>query len=431
MLSTIIVNSNTKSIKKAIWIYFWLLILEGALRKWILPGLSTPLLIVRDPVAIYLIYLAFSNRNFKFNNYIIIGWFLTIISIILSLLIGHSNLFVALFGARIMILHFPVIFIIGYFFNFDDLLKMGKILIILAIPMTILIALQYYSPQSAFVNRGVAGDTEGSGFGNVSGFSRPSGIFSFTSGLVLFYTTTIPFLFYFWLSKYKINKKLLISSTFALILAIPLSISRTLVFSFILSFFFMIVMSIINRKKITTIIIFPFVLIIIVGILQNVSIFKESVVVITERFTGAMEAEGDVIQGTIGKRFLGSFLGPLLEIEKYDFFTGNLGLGTNAGAKLQSGSTNFIISETEWGRIVGERGILIGFMILFLRLSFGILLFIKSFRVLRKDNILPWLLISVSFLAIINGQWAIPTNLGFSILLGGITIASLKIKKNN
>jgi hypothetical protein len=29
--------------------YFWLLIFEGALRKWVVPGLSDPLLLARDP----------------------------------------------------------------------------------------------------------------------------------------------------------------------------------------------------------------------------------------------------------------------------------------------------------------------------------------------------------------------------------------------
>ena len=36
-------------IKKLIWAYFLLLLFEGALRKWFLPGLSQGLLIIRDP----------------------------------------------------------------------------------------------------------------------------------------------------------------------------------------------------------------------------------------------------------------------------------------------------------------------------------------------------------------------------------------------
>ena len=44
--------NNRRKVQLLLWTYFWLLIFEGALRKWVLPGLSNPLLIVRDPVAI-------------------------------------------------------------------------------------------------------------------------------------------------------------------------------------------------------------------------------------------------------------------------------------------------------------------------------------------------------------------------------------------
>ena len=51
-------NIQTRQrIKTLIWIYFWLLIFEGALRKWFLPSLSSPLLLVRDPVALFAIFL--------------------------------------------------------------------------------------------------------------------------------------------------------------------------------------------------------------------------------------------------------------------------------------------------------------------------------------------------------------------------------------
>jgi hypothetical protein len=39
-------------------------------------------------------------------------------------------------------------------------------------------------------------------------------------------------------------------------------------------------------------------------------------------------------------------------------------MGTNAGAKILTGSTNFLVSEGEWGRVTGERGILLGEVII-------------------------------------------------------------------
>ncbi len=43
-----IIYSDNLILKKGIWLYFFLLLFEGALRKWVLPSLSAPLLIVRD-----------------------------------------------------------------------------------------------------------------------------------------------------------------------------------------------------------------------------------------------------------------------------------------------------------------------------------------------------------------------------------------------
>ena len=55
-------------IKKAIWIYFFLLLFEGALRKWFLPGISNGLLIIRDPIVLWIYYLAYSKGIFPTNN---------------------------------------------------------------------------------------------------------------------------------------------------------------------------------------------------------------------------------------------------------------------------------------------------------------------------------------------------------------------------
>ena len=50
-------------IKRLIWLYLFLLIGEGILRKWVLPGLSEPLLIIRDPLVIGIYLCAFINTS--------------------------------------------------------------------------------------------------------------------------------------------------------------------------------------------------------------------------------------------------------------------------------------------------------------------------------------------------------------------------------
>ena len=41
-------NKTIRNIRRLIWLYFWLLLIEGALRKWVAPSLSNPLLIIRE-----------------------------------------------------------------------------------------------------------------------------------------------------------------------------------------------------------------------------------------------------------------------------------------------------------------------------------------------------------------------------------------------
>ena len=47
---------------KWVWAYLLLFIFEGALRKWVAPGLSTPLLMVRTPIVIYMFFVAYQQR---------------------------------------------------------------------------------------------------------------------------------------------------------------------------------------------------------------------------------------------------------------------------------------------------------------------------------------------------------------------------------
>src|SRR5215469_6439139 len=63
---------SLRAVRVLIWIYMVLLVIEGALRKWALPGLSDPLLIIRDPVALAIYYFALRARIFPNNLWIVL-----------------------------------------------------------------------------------------------------------------------------------------------------------------------------------------------------------------------------------------------------------------------------------------------------------------------------------------------------------------------
>ncbi|MCF2519155.1 hypothetical protein [Dyadobacter sp. CY351] len=414
-------------IKKGIWLYFWLLILEGALRKWVFPSLATPLLIVRDPVAIAVLIMAFREGIFTSNAYTIIAIIVTFVSFLLTLFVGHADVTVAVYGARIMLVQFPLLFVIGTVFTYTDVIKMGRMLLIIAPFMTILMAMQFYSPQSAWVNRGVGGDIAGGGFSGAMGFYRPPGTFSFITGLASYYGFVAIYVVFFWLDKAQhVNKWLLIIATGCMLAAIPMSISRTLLFEVILAFLFGVLAA--SRQPtylprmagtlIAGIILFVF--------LSNFGFFQTATEAFISRFESADRIEGG-LKGTLGDRFLGGMVSAVTETSEQSLFIGKgLGMGTNAGAKLMTGTNRFLISEGEWGRIIGEMGLVLGLVTILLRFHLIASMTLNSIRALRVENFLPWMLIGFSLINILQGQWAQPASLGFAVLSGGLILAALK-----
>jgi len=418
-------------IKNCIWLYFWLLLFEGALRKWVFPFLATPLLVIRDPIAIFILFKSLSTKLLRVNMYIVISWLVSIIGIPIAVFFGHGNVFVAIYGARIFLFHFPLIFIIGTFFNFEDVIKVGKRLLALVIPTTIIISLQFYSPQSAFVNRGVGGDENGAGFGGALGYSRPPGLFSFTSGNVTYYCIVICFLFFFWLSEQKIiNKTLLICYTIAYILAFPMCISRSLYFQSALTALFSLIAISNNGKIFYKLVIAFFSIAVLFALLQNTSFFQTAFEAFSSRFETGNKSEGGV-KGVLIDRALGGMLTALFFNENpIPYFGYGIGLGTNVGAMLTTGKVGFIVAEAEWGRLIGEMGFVLGIMIIIVRTFFGIEILSSSYKAIAQKNLLPWMLMSWTFIAILQNQLGQPSSLGFTVVLGGLVMASLQEKKS-
>src|SRR6478736_1933877 len=114
-------NSRTEwQLKIGVWAYILLVIFEGALRKWVLPGLSDALLVVRDPIAVFVLLTARAKGYLSFNPYVF--WIILMggLGILPAVTLGPGNFWVALFGARIFIVHFPFMFAVGKIFTEED-----------------------------------------------------------------------------------------------------------------------------------------------------------------------------------------------------------------------------------------------------------------------------------------------------------------------
>src|SRR4051812_6125974 len=149
-------NKRLTYLKRAIWVYFFLLIFEGVFRKWLLPQYSDVLLVIRDPVAIVIYVLAIKARLFPRNAWVlslgVIGLLCTLVSLlVLEPYLGLKPLiFVTGFGFRCNFLHLPLIFVIGRALDADDVKKLGWWMLIGLLPMCLLLAIQFNAAPESF-----------------------------------------------------------------------------------------------------------------------------------------------------------------------------------------------------------------------------------------------------------------------------------------
>jgi hypothetical protein len=319
-------------------------------------------------------------------------------------------------------------FVIGRIFDREDVLNIGKVALWISIPMTVLIALQFYSPQSAWVNRGIGGSMEGAGFSGALGFFRPPGTFSFTNGNTLFYSFVSCYVIYFWLNPKSFNLLILSAATVGVLAAIPFSISRGLLFQVALSVLFAISAIARNPKYLGKMLMAIMGGLVVLVVLSQVSVLQTPIKAFTERIGTASEQEGG-LEGTLGDRFLGGMLTALTHSSGQPFFGYGIGMGTNVGSMLLTGDRVFLISEEEWGRLIGELGPLMGLIAIFIRIGLALKIALASNKKLAKGDILPWMLMSFGLINLLQAQWAQPTALGFSTLIGGLMIASLRIQR--
>lgn len=316
-----------------------------------------------------------------------------------------------------------------------DLLKIGQFILWISIPMTILIFIQFHSPETAWVNMGVGGEGT-AGFAGAMGYMRPPGTFSFISGYVMFQALVGCYLLYYLLmnnvlpKEYQFSKIILIILTGCYILSIPTSISRTHFFQTGVFIIFLFIAAMRKNKLKSKFIKFAIIAAIAGFILHTSGLGGTSIEAFTARFEGANKIEGGV-EGTLGHRYLGGLLGSLINFD-IPIFGYGIGLGTNVGAKLMGGNMYSFgfNAEVEWSRIIGECGMLLGLIIIGIRLFFSLNILKKAYSLLtKKYDLLPWMLSAGMMITIPQGQWSIPTNLGFCILFGGLTLASVKNSK--
>ena len=416
-------------IKRLIWLYFVLLIFEGTLRKWVLPQYSDVLLVIRDPVVLAIYFVALKARVFPRNGYILSLGIIGILCWLASILVlspylnAKPLILVTGYGFRSNFLHLPLIFIVGKVLTHDDVKKLGWWVLLGLIPMALLLAVQFNAPPDAFINR-TAGLGDAQQITAGGGKIRPPGTFSFVSGVIFYAALAAAYLLYGALTRGFYRNWLLYSSGFALVVAIGVSGSRSVLLAVLVVVSSMAVIIFVRPSAINRFGRNLLIVVIAVYAASRLPVFNEGVEVLSNRFTDTAEAEQKAIAAGLMGRLLGGFTEGLRLLPHSPIGGYGLGIGTNGGAKFLTGRTIFLLTEGEWGRIVLESGPVLGLAFLLWRtILTGHIGFI-SFRALRRGEILPIMLFCAGFVSLLNGQFGQPTNLGFAVFVCGLCLAS-------
>lgn len=409
------------------WAYFLLILFEGVLRKWVLPSLSSPLLFLRDPILLAIYFLALQHKWYLRNIGLVYLFALAFITLFASMQLNPDRVAIALYGFRSNFLHLPLIFIIPRLFDQRDVLKIGRFILIAALPMAILMAMQFMAAPSAWLN---AGAGEGAvQIASALGRIRPAGTFSFIVGPIFYFSLTTAFLVYTYFHSGAKNKILIFAALSATIVAFVVSGSRALAATCLICLFLALIsMTAVQAAHWKRTFTFFLCLSTLIVVAAQFPLISGAYTVLTTRISDASRYEGGAT-GSLTSRVLGDFVRPLDVAQEVPAWGEGLGMGTIGGSALLTGVRAFSSggqSETEWSRHIIESGPLLGFAFILFRLYLLFYLFRMALKSGRRGNSLPLVLFGSVAYALLIGQLGQSTIAGFIIFTCGLVLAACR-----
>jgi hypothetical protein len=403
-----------------IWAYFLLLVFEGVLRKWVVPAFSDALLLVRDPVALAIIFLGYSRGYLPSNR--LMRVFGALFMAFLALGALHASmqtvpLAVSAFGLRTYFLHPPLIFIMARVLTPKDIRRLGIAVIVLALPFAMLMARQFQSDPTDWINVGAGANR----MQIITAMDkiRPAGPFSFISGPLFYYSIVFAVLLGSQFGRPVLPTLVQTWGWVSVVLATAVSGSRALIANLVpvgVAAALVLIRrpGLLGRRAQNLIL--PAAA---VAFLWSMTVVQEGVVVLEARFELAGGTENML------SRLVNEYIFTSSALTSAPFFGAGLGLGTNVGGTLAAGG-NFQLGESEWTRIIYEAGPILGTAFVAWRVWMVVLMAGMSFKAAARGDALPLLLLGACANNIILGPWGQPTTLGFAVLGAGLCMAAAR-----
>ena len=392
-------KSREKRRKFVVWAVFFiyfLFLINGALRKWFLPSLATPLIFLSDPFvfALYaycLFYKLIMQKDIA-RPWLGFALFSSCFGLIQYSTSGYS-LEGWLLGVRAYWLYMPLAFIIPVTFRPEDVMRFFKFNLWLAMPYAFLVATQYGASPYSFINQGVGGD-EAAAVSVALNIFRPFGLFTYTSPNVQFTTAMIAIFIAVYLTSHKDHPNKIVFPGMAVAVGAMgvLTGSRAIYFFTAVILGLTILGLILTRLSISTLvrILFIFSFVALAGWLL-INVFPDMFEAINIRFKVASAFEGSIWNRVFG---IFSFLGAL---KTAPIFGQGIGAGASGVARFL-GFQTLACGESDLVRNINELGVIFGSIFIFLRWFTSWWVMLKAIKLTRKG--MPIVLPLTGFLII-------------------------------
>jgi hypothetical protein len=395
-----------------VFVIYWLLIFEGALRKWVLPEIHQLLFFVRDPFAIAIYYFAAANEMLPKRSLLMLtGLSIAFASLVITcwqIFTDDATLILNIYGWRNYFLYIPLPFIIAEQFRKEDLYRLFKQTLLVAIPISLLVVTQVLSPADAVINQGRSDEAIFNNLGVAGEVLRAHGTFTSSAGQSPFVVSIVAMVLSIWLlpnQQRPLKGIPLIVASGAVVVNLGVSGSRTAFVGSIIVLTAALLGGFVmrNASKIATRAVFYTVTFVLVSIFLIPTFFPTILDAFVERWVGAYEYESQKFQYGIIGRAIADFTQFIDLMPDTPILGYGIGLAGNAAESL--GMKLTVSSEDDWSRNIVELGPVLGFFFICYRIAIVVVLFkgaIASTR--RSHNLLPLLLFSFIGITFLYGQ---------------------------
>jgi hypothetical protein len=435
-----------------VFVIYGLLIFEGAIRKWILPEAGQVLFFIRVPFTLLLYWLAFYYRRWPrttpplFFAYVIM--FAAALLVPLQLFLGGYSMrhvILAGYGWMLYFFYIPLAFLIAEQFQQQDMERLVRITLWLAIAAAPLVVLQFASPPDSIINQGSSLDeeTQFRNLGAALGRVRPTGFFTATNGHGMFVTSVAVFVvvllsqaarsqgaprWLLWGAVAGVVTMLGVSGSRGMFASVAVILAAT-AFAGVLA----------NRQRIAIRAgLWPFVLVAGVAVLWPI-LLPEGFEVFMARWTGAWESETQRAGFEFGMfgRVMWYFYAFFYHLPDTPVQGYLLGIGGNAAKLLDwvqlppayyawLGYGGW--AEDAWSRHIVDLGLVLGVLTILGRVALTIWLGLRAAQATRRTgDILPFVLFGFLFFRILYDQIQGHGTLnGYAWLFFGFCLAAVK-----